>query len=101
MSAIGPSDGTETLYARCRSRTGLIVELEVLDISPFGFMVDRRTWSVRQDERILVKFPELAFLPATVLWVEDDKAGLVFERPLYEPVLDHMMRQTAARRRRA
>src|SRR5690606_2944987 len=75
MPALGPAHGTEPLFAKCRSRNGLIVELEVLDISPLGCMVDRRTWAVKQDERVLIKFPELAFLAATVLWEESDKAG--------------------------
>ena len=98
MPALGPAHGTDPLFAKCRSRNGLIVELQVLDISPLGCMVDRRTWAVRQEDRVLIKFPELAFLAATGLWVESDKAGMVFEQPLYEPVLDHMIRQIAGRR---
>ena len=98
MPALGSAHGTQPLFARCRSRTGLVVELEVLDISPLGCMVNRRIWSVRQDDCVLIKFPELAFLAATVLWVETEQAGIVFEQPLYEPVLDHMIRQIANRK---
>ncbi len=72
--------------ARCRSsRTGGVVELEVLDISLVGCMVDRRA-RVR-GPALLVKLEGLTYQPATVIWVEDDKAGIMFENMLYEPIL--------------
>jgi hypothetical protein len=74
--------------ARCRSsRTGGVVELEVLDISLVGCMVDRRAWSARTGDRVLIKLEGLTYMPASVIWVEDDRAGIMFEELLYEPVL--------------
>lgn len=82
------SNEMKPLMAKCRSsRTGAVVELEVLDISPVGCMVDRRAWSARVDDRVLIKLEGLAYQPASVIWVEDDKAGIMFEHMLYEPIL--------------
>lgn len=80
----------EYLVAQCRSRTGGYVELPVLDISPGGCLVDRRAWSAKPDERILIRLKGLSFQPGIVLWVEDDRAGIAFEQPLYEAVMDHL-----------
>jgi hypothetical protein len=53
-------------------------------------MVDRRGWSAAPGDRTLMKLPGLSYQPATVIWVEDSKAGLTFEELLYEPVLAHL-----------
>jgi hypothetical protein len=88
MVQAGLSKDAKSLMAKCRSsRTGGVVELEVLDISPIGCMVDRRAWSARVDDRVLIKLDGLSYLPASVIWVEDERAGIMFEELLYEPVL--------------
>jgi hypothetical protein len=86
--AMVQSNEVKPLMAKCRSsRTGGVVELEVLDISPVGCMVARRAWTARTDDRVLVKLGGLTYQAATVIWVEDDKAGIMFENMLYEPIL--------------
>jgi len=80
-------NGARQLIAQCRTRSGGVLDLPVLDISPIGCMIDRRAWSIRPDDRVLIKLEDLAFQPATVIWVEDDRAGLMFEQLLYEPIL--------------
>ena len=93
MSETGLTDQVKPLTAKCRSsRTGGVVELEVLDLSPIGCMVDRRAWSARVDDRVLIKLEGLSYLPATVIWVEDGRAGIMFEELLYEPVLARLRR---------
>ncbi len=88
MQSAEVSNDVKPLVAKCRSsRTGGVVELPVLDLSPIGCMVDRRAWTARVDDRILVKLDNLSYQPATVIWVEDDRAGIMFERLLYEPIL--------------
>jgi len=87
------TNATKPLLAKCRSsRTGGVVELEVLDLSPIGCMVDRRAWSARVDDRVLIKLEGLSYLPASVIWVEDERAGIMFEELLYEPVLARLRR---------
>jgi len=93
MSETGLTEQVKPLTAKCRSsRTGGVVELAVLDLSPIGCMVDRRAWSARVDDRVLIKLEGLSYLPATVIWVEDDRAGIMFEELLYEPVLARLRR---------
>ncbi len=78
------------MVARCRSRAGGTLDVRVLDLSAFGCMIDRRTASLKPKDRVLIKLQRLAFQAATVIWVEDDRAGLEFEQPLYEPVLEYL-----------
>lgn len=78
------------MMARLRLRSGAKIELQVLDISPIGCMVDRRSWSGRPDDRILVQLEGLGFQPATVIWVEDERAGIAFEELLHEAVLERL-----------
>jgi hypothetical protein len=83
------------MNAKCRSQSGRKVELAVLDISPIGCMVDRRAWSARPDERILIQLEGLGFQPARVSWVEDDLAGIEFEQLLHEAVLERLKESLA------
>lgn len=84
-----PDQDTQ-LKVQCRLRSGGHIELTVLDLSLCGCMIDRRGWSATPGDRVLVKLPDLASQPAEVLWVEGDKAGLTFEQPLHEVVLERL-----------
>ncbi|KUO56239.1 MAG: hypothetical protein APF78_12185 [Sphingomonadales bacterium BRH_c3] len=76
--------------AEVRYRSGLKLQLPVLDISVGGCMVDARSWSIRPGELVAVKLPGLGYQPAEVVWIEDQRAGIVFEEPLYGPTLEHL-----------
>ena len=84
------------LLATCRFGAGATADLQVLDLSPGGCLVNRKRCNAEQGARVLVKLPGLGFQPANVAWVEDDKAGLAFDQPLHEAVLDHLWRQFSA-----
>ena len=90
MSAWRTADFARKLKATCRMKSGSVVDLEVLDLSPGGCLVDMRRTVGEQGERVLVKLPGLAYQPATIAWVEDQQAGLAFEQALHEAVLDHL-----------
>lgn len=81
--------------AEVRYRSGQKLQLPVLDIGLGGCMVDARSWSVRSGESISIKLPGLAAQPATVIWIEDQRAGIAFEELLYEPTLEHLNRLAA------
>ncbi|MGQ7830000.1 PilZ domain-containing protein [Altererythrobacter sp. Z27] len=81
--------------AEVRYRSGMKLQLPVLDISLGGCMVDARSWSIRPGEAVSVKLPGLGFQPAEVIWIEDQRAGIAFEEPLYEPTLEHLSRLAA------
>ena len=80
-------EGANRMKAKCRSRSGTKVELTVLDISPIGCMVDRKAWSAKPDDPIMIQLEGLSFQPARVVWVEDDRAGIELEALLHEAVL--------------
>ena len=81
--------------AEVRYRSGQKMQLPVLDIGLGGCMVDARSWGVRPGESIFVRLPGLASQPATVIWIEDERAGIAFEELLYEPTLEHLNRLAA------
>ena len=78
---------------KCRYRSGMTLDLPILEISAGGCMVDALSWSVRPDEAISIKLPGLGYQPATVVWIEGGRAGVAFEEALYEPTLQHIEAQ--------
>ncbi|KLI64345.1 PilZ domain-containing protein [Aurantiacibacter marinus] len=76
------------LRIKCRSRRGMSADLEVLDISIGGAMVAAQGWTGRQGDRMLVTLPGLSAQPAELIWIEDGRAGIVFEQPLHETIFD-------------
>ena len=75
---------------KCRLKSGSTVDLDLLDVSAGGAMVDCKRWGMEAGDRVLVKLPGLAFQPGAVVWVEDEHAGIAFEQPLHEAVLVHL-----------
>ena len=69
-----------------------IAGIEVLDLSLAGCMLEWKGWRLKEEQRVLVSFPRLSNLPATVLWAEPDRLGLLFARPLHEAVYDHLVK---------
>jgi hypothetical protein len=82
-----PSTG---LTARCRSKSGTMMQLAVTDIGPAGCLVDRRTFTARPGDRILIRLQDLGFQPAKVVWVEGEQAAIAFENLLHDAVLSHL-----------
>lgn len=80
------------LPARLRNRHGSVAEVNVLDVSLAGCLIERRGHSVSVDDRVLIRMGDLGFLPGTIIWVEENEIGMVFETELYEPVLDRLRR---------
>jgi hypothetical protein len=78
------------MMAKIRLRSGGKIDLPVRDVSPIGFMVDRLGWSPQSEDRILVQLEGLGFQPATVVWVEDEQAGIAFEQLLHEVILEQL-----------
>lgn len=81
--------------AEVRYRSGQKLQLPVLDISLGGCMVDARSWTIRAEETVSIKLPGLAYQPAKVIWIEDERAGIAFEELLYEPTLEHLSQLAA------
>jgi len=84
------------MKVRVRLKSGAKIELQVLDLSPIGCLIDRRGWSAQADDRVLIQFDGLGFQPGKVLWVEDDLAGVEFEQLLHEAVLERLKGELAS-----
>lgn len=97
MSNWRVSDLPEKLMAKCRFQNGSSADLEVLDLLFGGCMVDRKRAQADPGMRVLVKLPGLAFQPGEVVWVEDANAGIAFEQPLHEAVLEHLWQTLSSR----
>ena len=85
-----PSLSKPQMMAKVRSKGAEMNGIAVLDLSLAGCMLQWRGWRMQEEQRVLISVPALANLPATVLWSEDDRLGLVFDRPLHEAVYEHL-----------
>ena len=88
--ARGTAAGAGEMRARLRGKAGSSADLAVLDLSAGGCMVHAGGWSARPGERVLTTLPGLAAQPGELVWLEDDRAGIAFEQPLHEAVLDNL-----------
>lgn len=79
------------IIATVRYRSRSKMQMPVLDINIGGCMVEARGWAVKPDERVSVKLPGLESISATVVWMEDQRAGLAFEEALYGPTLEMLL----------
>jgi len=86
---VGPAgaNAENRLKATCRLANRSVGEFVVLDISAAGCMVERRAWTLKAEDRLLIKLPGLEYQTASVVWCDDENAGIAFENLLYEPVL--------------
>jgi len=90
--ASSPSLAAPALHAKV-SKGGVEVSgVEVLDLSLAGCMLEWKGWRLQEEQRVLVSFPRLSNLPATVLWTEANRLGLLFVQPLHEAVYDHLIK---------
>ena len=87
------------IVAQCRLKSGTVGGIIVLDLSVAGCMIDRCAMTFKLGQRLLVRLPGLEYIPSHVLWIEEDKVGLEFERHLHDAVLAHLQR--AVRRKAA
>jgi len=92
VSSCGSEKSKIALISRLRTARGLVNTVHVVELTLAGCLIDQCALSVRQGERVLLRMPSLRYLAANVVWNEEGSAGLAFEEPLYEPVLDHMLR---------
>ena len=83
-------DDEKVLMAKLRNARGGMSDVPVLDLSAAGAMVDSRGTGLREEDRILVKMEGLEFMPGYVLWIENDKAGIAFERAMHETIYEHL-----------
>jgi hypothetical protein len=84
------------LAATCRTQNGLRDNGHISDISAHGCCLTTNTLSVRIGARVVIKPDGLEGMTGIVRWIDGQNAGIEFETPLYEPVVDHLSRMHGA-----
>lgn len=75
------------LMASLRQRKLPQEMIQVMDISPVGCGF-RSRWPFTVGTRVWLALPGLETWPATIVWYENDKGGLQFEKALHPSVAD-------------
>ena len=68
----------------------------ISDISPHGCRLATTTLTIRIGLRLVIRPQGLEGLGGVVRWIEGQQAGIEFDTPLYEPVVDHLSQLHAA-----
>lgn len=84
------------LPAQCRIGSGLRDSGEISDISPQGCCIRTDTVLFRVGSHVVIRPAGLEALGARVRWVAGDCAGVEFDRAIYPPVIDHLVRMHEA-----
>lgn len=85
------------IRAKCRLKSGMVADIDVLDLSIAGCMVERKAISFEEGTRVLVRLPGLEYMPSQVLWNEGGLVGLEFERDLHDAVFENLIVQLRPR----
>ncbi|MDE8653096.1 PilZ domain-containing protein [Novosphingobium album (ex Liu et al. 2023)] len=78
------------LAAQCRTQSGLRDSGEISDISREGCCIATRALLLRVGARVVIRPTGLEGLTGVVRWISGDRAGIEFDQPLYEPIVDHI-----------
>ena len=93
MASTRPAPQRHSFHAKCRTQRGQHHDVEVIDLSASGCLIEKRGIAIAEGERFLIRLPGLSFLPGEVLWIEDGQAGIRLEQILHEAVFANLQRQ--------
>lgn len=80
------------LPVQCRTTSGMRDTGEISDISTRGCCIRTDRVLLRVGSRVVIRPEGMEALGGTVRWISGDCAGLEFDRPIYAPVVDHLVR---------
>lgn len=80
------------LPTQCRITSGLRDTGEISDISTQGCRIKTDTVLFRVGSHVLIRPNGLEALGGTVRWISGEYAGLEFDRIIYGPTVDHLVR---------
>jgi hypothetical protein len=80
----------------CRTQSGLRDNARISDISPQGCCLATHSLAFSPGMRVVIRPQGLEGITGTVRWTEGYSAGVEFDAPLYEPVVDHLSQLHAA-----
>ncbi|EGD58034.1 hypothetical protein Y88_0086 [Novosphingobium nitrogenifigens DSM 19370] len=67
-------------------------EIDVVNISIRGYCIRHGRMSLHVGQKIVLRIDCLEGLGGEVVWLRDGYAGILFERAMYEPSIDHICR---------
>lgn len=79
-----------TMRGVCLTSSGRSFNVSLSDISTEGCGINIGHNYLFSEEWVSIRTPKLEGLAAVVRWSTGESAGVSFERPLYEPVFDHL-----------
>jgi hypothetical protein len=85
------------MATRCRTQSGLRDEAQISDISPQGCRLTTHSLAFSPGTRVVIRPQGLEGITGVVRWTEGYSAGVEFDAPLYEPVVDHLSQLHAAK----
>lgn len=80
-----------SMPVQCRSHSGVRGLGEISNISPEGCCIRPNSVRFRVGTRIMIRPPDMEVLTGVVRWISGGVAGIEFDRPIYGPVLDHLI----------
>ncbi|PLK27677.1 PilZ domain-containing protein [Novosphingobium sp. TH158] len=78
--------------ARLRLPGGPGEPVLVTDLSEHGCRIECWGMALAEGDRVILRPQGLEPLYATIRWIKGARLGLVFSRPLYGPVIEHLAR---------
>lgn len=79
-----------------RAESGMRIFGIMVDLSSSGCCIQVENRPLRVGSRITVRPDGLDGLDAVVQWARGRQFGVVFDRPIYGPVLEHFVRKHSA-----
>jgi PilZ domain len=80
------------LTALCRTSLGRASDVILSNLSAEGCGMTASEGLLKPRQQVVVRLDSLEGLPGVVCWVRGKRAGVKFDRPLYGPVVEHLVR---------
>jgi hypothetical protein len=80
------------LTAQCRTQSGLRDMGVIADISSDGCRVRTNGLFFKVGTRVVIRPEGMEGLTGVIRWIKGDYAGVEFDRQIYTPVLEHLVR---------
>jgi len=78
------------LSAQCRTASGMRDGGKITDITSNGCCVTTKSLFFQVGSRILIRPDGIEGLTGAIRWIEGMRAGVEFDNPIYDPVVEHL-----------
>ena len=79
------------MTASCRISLGRASDVILSNLSVDGCCITAQEGLLRPGQLVVVRLQSFEGLPGKVCWVRGKRAGVKFDRPLYGPVVEHIV----------